>query len=100
MTSTQLWPGYYDVVILPPPEVQEIAIALSRKLFRAGGQWRLGNRDFLPHISLYHIPVRDEHLAAFFDELQHVADSAIWGDLETTGIDMPVLMVSKPDWLK
>jgi len=95
-----LWPGYYDVVILPPALVRDHALELSEKLYRMGGLWRLGKRSFLPHISLYHIPVRAVDLDPFLNELQLIVDTAQWGSLQTTGFDMPVMMVSKPDWLK
>jgi hypothetical protein len=98
--SPLLWPGYYDVVILPPSPIRDHALELSDKLYRIGGLWRLGKRAFLPHISLYHIPVRDEDLDSFLNELQLIVDAARWGSLETTGFDMPVMTVSKPDWLK
>jgi hypothetical protein len=95
-----LWPGYYDVVILPPAPIRDHAIDLSRKLYRAGGLWRLGKRSFLPHISLYHIPVLDENIESFLDELQLAVNSAEWGSLETTGFDMPVMMLNRPEWLR
>lgn len=94
-----LWPGYYDVVILPPPPVRDHALELSGRLYRIGGLWRLGKRAFLPHISLYHIPVTDEDLDPFLNKLQLIVDTAQWGSLETAGFDMPVMMVSKPEWL-
>ncbi|HET9132384.1 MAG TPA: hypothetical protein VFO86_15620, partial [Terriglobia bacterium] len=101
MTSSPLlWPGYYDVVILPPSPVWDHALELSRELHRMGGQWQLGNRAFLPHISLYHIPVRNKDLDDFLSELHLIAKTTRWGNLETTAFDMPVMMVSKPDWLK
>ena len=95
-----LWPGYYDVVILPPAQVRDHALELSEKLYRNGGRWHLGKRAFLPHISLYHVPVRDEDLDDFLNELQLIVETTRWGSLETTGFDMPVMMVSKPGWLK
>jgi len=98
--ATLLWPGYYDVVILPPSPVWDHALELSRKLYRMGGQWHLGERSFLPHISLYHVPVRDPDLDDFLNELQLIANTTQWGKLETTAFDMPVMMVNKPDWLK
>jgi hypothetical protein len=98
--SPLLWPGYYDVVILPPAPVRDHALELSEKLYRMGGMWRLGKRAFLPHISLYHIPVRGEDLDVFLNELQLIVNSTRWGSLETTAFDMPVMMVSKPDWLR
>jgi 2'-5' RNA ligase len=98
--SPLLWPGYYDVVILPPAPVRDHAIQLSEKLYRMGGVWRLGKRAFLPHVSLYHIPVRDEELEPFLNELQLIVNSTRWGSLQTTAFDMPVMMVSKPEWLR
>jgi 2'-5' RNA ligase len=95
-----LWPGYYDVVILPPAPVRDHALELSEKLYRMGGMWRLGKRAFLPHISLYHIPVRDENLDSFLNELQRIVETAQWGSLETTAFDMPVMTVSRPVWLR
>jgi len=95
-----VWSGYYDVVILPPARVRDFAIELSDKLYRVGGMWRLGKRAFLPHISLYHIPVRDEDLDPFLNELQLIVDTTRWGTLKTTAFDMPVMKVSKPAWLK
>jgi 2'-5' RNA ligase len=94
-----IWPGYYDVVILPPAPIRDHALKLSEKLYRMGGEWRLGKRAFHPHISLYHIPVRDKDLDPFLNELQLIVDTAQWGSLETTAFDMPVMMVSKPAWL-
>jgi hypothetical protein len=95
-----VWPGYFDVVILPPAPVRDHALELSGQLYRMGGLWRLGKRAFLPHISLYHIPVRDEDLDAFLNELQLIVNSTRWGSLDTTAFDMPVMMVSKPEWLR
>jgi len=94
------WPGYYDIVILPPPPVRQLAIDLSRELRRCGGQWSLGSREFLPHISLYHIPVLNRDLDAFLGDLQSLVHAASFGDLETSGFDMPVILVSKPEWLR
>jgi 2'-5' RNA ligase len=98
--SPLLWPGYYDVVILPPAPIRDHALELSEALHRMGGQWRLGKRAFLPHISLYHVPVRNENLDAFLKELQDIVDTTPWGSLETTTFDMPVMLVTRPEWLK
>jgi len=98
--SPILWPGYYDVVILPSPPIRDHAIELSEKLQRIGGLWRLGKRAFLPHISLYHIPVAADALDPFLNELQVIVNTAKWGDLHTTALDMPVMMITKPDWLR
>jgi 2'-5' RNA ligase len=95
-----VWPGYYDVVILPPAPVRDHALELSGQLYRMGGLWRLGKRAFLPHISLYHIPVRDQDMEPFLNELQLIVGTTRWGALETTAFDMPVMMMSRPEWLK
>src|ERR1044072_8642591 len=94
------WPGYYDVVILPQGEVRDFALQVSRRLYRFGGRWRLGKRTFLPHISLYHIPVEKKDFESFVGELQKVVDSTEWGTLEITGFDMPVLVTTRPPWIK
>jgi hypothetical protein len=99
-SRANLWPGYYDVVILPPAPIRDLAIGLSRELRKSGGQWSLGASEYFPHISLYHIPVNDKDLDAFLEELQSVVDSATFGDLETVGFDLPVIKVSRPNWLK
>jgi 2'-5' RNA ligase len=88
------------VVILPSDAVRDHALELSDELHRMGGQWRLGRRAFLPHISLYHVPVRDQDFDNFLNELHLIVETTRWGSLETTAFDMPVIMVSKPDWLK
>jgi hypothetical protein len=93
------WRGYYDVVILPPAPIRDYAIGLSRQLRKLGGRWTLGKTAFLPHISLYHIPVTPEDFPAFANQVQHAAQSAGWGFLQTTGFDMPLLMFDKPEWL-
>src|SRR5688500_18510297 len=82
--GSKLWPRYYDVVIIPPAPVQEHAIRLSRRLHRVGGNWSLGTRAFIPHISLYHIPVRDADFDAFGEELESIVSGFRAGQLEIT----------------
>jgi hypothetical protein len=94
-----LWPRYYDVVVLPPPPVRDMTIRLSQKLYKTGGQWKLGKVSFLPHISIYHIPILQKDFEPFTRRLQQIVDSAAWGTLETTGFDLPVVTVSRPKWL-
>jgi hypothetical protein len=94
-----LWPGYYDVVVLPPVSVQTDAIVISRQLHKLGGNWALGTRAFIPHISLYHIPVREADFGAFCAELRSIVSNSPFGKLDVMGFDMPVLTISKPDWL-
>src|SRR5262245_57171303 len=96
--GSRVWRGYYDIVIIPPASVQGYAIDLSRQLRRLGGNWSLGRRRFIPHISLYHIPVQKADFDSFIAELRNVARIPA-GELKLTGFDMPVLTVSKPRWL-
>ena len=94
--GNDLWHGYYDVVIVPPSAIQNSAIALSKKL---RGSWQLSRNRFIPHISLYHIPVHDKHFDAFVAAIKSVVSGTEAGELEVNGFDMPVLTVSKPTWL-
>jgi len=94
-----LWPNYYDVVVLPPAEVQDHAITLSRQLERYNSKFVLGTARYIPHISLYHIPVRAEQFDAFSREVGNVAENSAGGTLRLVSLEMPVLMTDKPDWL-
>lgn len=64
-----------------------------------GGKWSLGRNAFIPHISLYHIPVREKDFQEFMRELASISKEARIGELKATGFDMPVLTISKPQWL-
>src|SRR6185369_1416425 len=81
--SSVIWPRYYDVVILPPPPVRDLAIRLSQKLYKSGGEWKLGKISFIPHISIYHIPVLQTDFEPFTRRLQQAVDSVEFGTLET-----------------
>jgi 2'-5' RNA ligase len=99
MKDSGLWQNYFDIVILPPPAIQDHAIALSKRLEPYGGKFVLGKNRFIPHISLYHIPVRPERFAAFSDAVRNVASTHPGGTLQLTSVDMPVLVTGKPEWL-
>jgi len=45
----KIYPDYYDIVILPPPEAGDYAIELSQKFYNYGASWKLGKNNFLPH---------------------------------------------------
>lgn len=94
------WRNYFDIVILPPRDVWQHAIALSKELQRDGGEFVLGHRRFLPHISLYHIPVRPKDYRGFARSVQSVASSRPGGALRLKSIEMPVLMTDKPEWIR
>jgi len=99
VNDATLWQNYFDIVILPPPALQDHAIALSKQLKPYGAKFVLGKQRFLPHISLYHIPVRPEHFAEFSKAVREIASRHAGGRLRLTSVDMPVLMTDKPAWL-
>jgi len=97
--NASLWPNYFDIVILPPPAVRDHSIGASKQLAPYGGKFVLGRRRFIPHISLYHIPVRPERFAAFSNTVQDVSSKHTGGTLRLTSCEIPALMTDKPDWL-
>jgi 2'-5' RNA ligase len=97
---SDIWRNYFDVVILPPKAIRDHAIELSRQLAQHGGKFVLGKRRFLPHISLYHIPVQPENFAAFSETVEQVAARHPGGDLRLRSLEVPFLMTDKPKWLK
>ena len=97
--KSKIYRNYFDIVILPPREVSDYAIALSRDLRRRGGKWALGKTRFIPHISLYHIPVKPENFAAFMAAPEQTVRAGRAGRLRTTGVESNLLMFDKPEWL-
>lgn len=63
----------YDIVVIPPPEIAEQAIALSRALAPLGTFFILDGVVLHPHISLYHVPLTDEALPVVTDALKSIA---------------------------
>jgi len=98
MVSRNIWKNYFDVVILPPPAVRDYAIELSSRL-KKYGRFVLGKRRYIPHISLYHIPVRPETFDAFRDEVENIAATFDGAELKLQKIELPLLMTEKPPWL-
>lgn len=96
----QIWKNYYDIVILPPKEVTEYAIGLSKQLSKHGTKWKLGKRAFIPHISLYHIPVEPKNFDAFVAEVSETIKSFSQGYLKSTVIDSNLFMFDKPVWIQ
>ncbi len=99
MKQSSIWLNYFDIVILPPRPVRDHAIALSKRLKPYGGDFVLGARSFLPHISLYHIPVCRKDFALFAATVKQIAAEAKSGSLRLRSIEMPVIMTDKPSWL-
>jgi len=95
-----IWQNYFDIVILPPTEVSEYARRLSQDLRQYGIPWTLGRQSFIPHISLYHVPVKPQDFGAFATELNTVTKHFTPGYLRTTIIEPNFLMFDKPLWLQ
>jgi len=98
--------NYFDVVILPPKEVRDHAIELSKQLYKYGARCILGKRNFFPHISLYHIPIKPKDFDNFITELKSVVRGFKPGGLRIKNIKLlelypsVLLMTNKPEWLK
>ena len=102
---TEILPDFYDVLILPPEPIQRQAIALSAQLHRHGSKWKLGVQQFMPHLSLYHLPVHPENFKEFRGALDDAVRGFRDGDLRLTGISVRrihravFLETNKPPWL-
>lgn len=94
-----IWKNYYDIVILPNAQIREYAIGLSKRLKKFNGKWMLGKTHFLPHISLYHIPVAQKNFGKFIAEIENAVIGQKIGTLSTTFITGRILHFNKPDWL-
>jgi hypothetical protein len=98
--DVELWTNYFDIVILPPPPIRDYAIDLSARLKKYGGRFVLGKRRYIPHISLYHIPVRPENFPAFREEVETITERFNGGELKLRSIELPLLMTDKPKWIQ
>jgi hypothetical protein len=98
--TEEIWRNYFDVVVLPSPAIRDYSIELSAQLKKYRGEFVLGRRRYLPHISLYHIPVRPESFDDFRSQLREVVANFSGGELKLQNIEVPLLMTEKPAWLK
>jgi hypothetical protein len=98
--KVEVWKNYFDIVILPPPAVRDYAIDLSDRLKKHGGRFVLGKRRYIPHISLYHIPVRPQDFAAFCKQVRTISEVFSGGELKLRSIELPLLMTDKPKWIQ
>jgi hypothetical protein len=96
--TNAIWKNYFDVVILPPPDVRDYSIDLSARL-QNYGKFVLGKRRYIPHISLYHIPVRPEKFEAFSKEIEKISAAFAGGELKLRSIESSLLMTDKPKWI-
>jgi hypothetical protein len=60
-SKDSIWNGFLDVVVLPPPEVRDYAIAVSTELHQHGTPWALGLEERRPHLSLFHFPLSQDY---------------------------------------
>ena len=95
--------NYYDIVILPSPEVRDVAIALSRAINQKfGSDLVLGRRAFKPHISLYHVVIQKKNLSEMMERLRIIAASQkkIGALTIQRYKNQPHLAVAKIAWLQ
>lgn len=103
--AAEIWLDFFDILILPPESVRRQAIELSEKLHKHGSRWKLGAEEFIPHLSLYHLPVRPDDFQSFTDALDDSVGGFRGGDLRLTGISgrqihlAVFLTTDEPRWL-
>lgn len=97
--------NYFDIVIIPPRPVMDYAIGLSKILYGQGAKWVLGKKNFVPHISLYHIPVKPAEFADFFKDLKKSVAQSKLGKLTFNDLYLHKIYnvvswnADKPRWL-
>lgn len=105
MLNPKIWKNYFDVVILPSKEVSDYAIKLSRQLHKHGTPWALGKENFIPHISLYHIPVKPKDFNDFVSELEMIVRGFKIKKLKIKEVRLwknfaVCAYTDKPEWLR
>lgn len=65
----------YDIVIIPPPEIAEQTVVLSRALAPLGTFFTVDDVTLHPHISLYHVPLKESAVASVTEVLGMIARS-------------------------
>ena len=104
--ATKVYKNYFIVVILPPKEIRDYAISLSKGLYKHNSKWVLGKESFLPHISLYHISVKPKDFDDFVLELEKLVKGFKAGKLKINDLMLwkphlsVLLMTDKPEWAK
>lgn len=74
----------YNIVILPPKEIAERAMLVSKELANVGSFFVLDQKQFLPHITLYMVELPSEHMAMVKDALKHIASELLPLQMEQT----------------
>ncbi len=104
----KIYKNFFDIVILPSKEVSDYSISLSKQLYKYGSKWVLGKKSFLPHISLYHIPVKGKEFDKFVIALEKAVKGFEVGELRIEELQQYAiklifaitLAMSKPEWFK
>lgn len=102
----KIWKNYYDIVILPSPKIRDYAIALSKNSKKFGSTLILEKKGPMPHISLYHIPVKPKYYKKFIADLSSAIKKFKTGNLSTENAILwkphktILLMTNKPQWIK
>ncbi len=74
--SRSIFPYYYDIVILPPESLSSTAIEISERIHRlTNAKLVLGPVHYKPHISIFHVAVKSNHLAEMIRILKTLAAS-------------------------
>lgn len=104
--AIKIYKNYFDIVILPPEKIRSYSIGLSKQLYKQGSMLVLGKKNFLPHISLYHIPVKNKNFETFITELEKTAKGSNVRKLKINDLMLwkphysVLLMTDRPKWLK
>ena len=104
--TIKIYKNYFDIVILPPKEIRDYAISLSKQLYRHNSKWVLGKEGFLPHISLFHIPVKTKNFDNLASELEKTVKGFKAGKLKISNLMLwkpnfaILLMTDKPGWIR
>jgi 2'-5' RNA ligase len=104
--AIKIYKNYFDIVILPTKEIRDYSITLSKQLHKHGSDWTLGRKSFLPHISLYHIPIKQGDFGDFIIGLERTIKGFRAGQLKVKGLMLwksyrsVLLITDKPKWLK
>lgn len=101
----RIYENYYDIIVLPPKKVQDKLIALSEKLTGGKGLWQLGEREYIPHLSLYHIPVKPTDFEQLAQKTRDVISRVSFGEIRCQKAEKfdphnsVFITTNNPDWL-
>ncbi|NIT21391.1 MAG: DUF1045 domain-containing protein [Candidatus Aminicenantes bacterium] len=105
MKDSVSYKNYFDVVITPPAPVKEYVIQISQKIAKQeDGEFVLGKTRFVPHISLFHIPIKKAQLPEIKQKIKKVLSDSRLGLLRLKKITvlketLVWIQVSRPQWL-